>query len=611
MASRPLTSKASRILRVDASHSTFASSSTPSSSPRRLRPTSTRIPAREPAFQWRVLETKKKKRGRGRRENTGDFLVTSAGDEKTVWNAGDGGEFESETISKNIRLLTRERLTKLVSELQLEESASGLGRETAVDSAAETTTTTSGALTQKQVRKKLARALRVLESGLVERGTEARLVLLAACCGEHLLLIGPPGTAKSEVARRLGSIVSSDAMFFQRVLTRFSVPEELFGPLSLQMLEQDVYRRNTAGYLPEAEVAFIDEVFKANSAVLNALLMILNEKRFDNGNEQVSVPLVCLVGASNELPSDPELQALYDRFLFRKMVNPVSDYGIQQLLSSGGVEGAREDADADPDGGDGDEEEDLDLQSTWLEELNASAQSSVRVPGRVIDILARLRSHLMEECEPPIYISDRRLLKCINMLKMCAFTNGRSQVSEFDMLLLKHVCWSSPEEQGKVDDWIIDQLISQTETKQLRYLLLGVFTRCCKSMNSNSGEGSGSAGSVSGSDVASDVENLVEILTNKFASMQEQMYTLNHLVSDNIWLCEEEATAVAGQLQKPLESSIKQVEALLIDALTIESSFKEQIPLYVVADLLPDYWSDFIRKGDIEDVKPLGLKPLP
>ena len=176
---------------------------------------------------------------------------------------GEDVVFESEKLALQVRELVSSRLASSVTASEATSDAtSSIDRSKAED-----------------VRAKLAGALARLESGLVERGQEARLVLLSACCGEHLLLIGPPGTAKSEVARRLGSIVSDDAAFFQRVLTRFSVPEELFGPLSLKALEEDVYKRNTAGYLPEAQVAFVDEVFKANSAVLNALLMILNEKR--------------------------------------------------------------------------------------------------------------------------------------------------------------------------------------------------------------------------------------------------------------------------------------------------------------------------------------------
>ena len=137
-----------------------------------------------------------------------------------------------------------------------------------------------------------------------------------------MLLLGPPGTAKSELGRRLSRICQGT--YFERLLTRFSVPEELFGPLSMTALEQDKYVRQTKGYLPEASVAFIDEIFKANSAILNSLLTILNERLFDNGATRTAVPLICLVGASNELPESEELDALYDRFLLRYPVSQVS-----------------------------------------------------------------------------------------------------------------------------------------------------------------------------------------------------------------------------------------------------------------------------------------------
>lgn len=217
--------------------------------------------ARTGAIGWKVGCRGRGAFGTDRRRNARTAAAEGNGGRTDL--PGEDVVFESEKLALQVRELVSSRLASSVTAGEATSDAtSSIDRSEAED-----------------VRAKLAGALARLESGLVERGQEARLVLLSACCGEHLLLIGPPGTAKSEVARRLGSIVSDDAAFFQRVLTRFSVPEELFGPLSLRALEEDVYKRNTAGYLPEAQVAFIDEVFKANSAVLNALLMILNEKR--------------------------------------------------------------------------------------------------------------------------------------------------------------------------------------------------------------------------------------------------------------------------------------------------------------------------------------------
>ncbi|GAX85774.1 hypothetical protein CEUSTIGMA_g13189.t1 [Chlamydomonas eustigma] len=183
---------------------------------------------------------------------------------------------------------------------------------------------------QHLLREKLKRAIALMQEGLVEKEEEVRLLLLAAVCGEHILLIGPPGTAKSEVGRRLCSLFSGT--YFERLLTRFSVPEELFGPLSMRALEEDKYERQTRGYLPEAEVAFIDEIFKANSAILNTLLSLMNERVFDNGCHRVSAPLITLVGASNELPDSDELQALFDRFLLRKPVKQMSAEGLVEML---------------------------------------------------------------------------------------------------------------------------------------------------------------------------------------------------------------------------------------------------------------------------------------
>ncbi len=186
--------------------------------------------------------------------------------------------------------------------------------------------------TSPQAEKAVRQAILTASEGLIDRRALVELIALAAIAGEHVLVIGPPGTAKSEAVRRIAS--SLGGKYFEYLLGRFTEPSEIFGPVSLKRLKDGVVETETAGMLPEADIAFLDEVFLGSTAILNTLLGILNERRFRRGHTTLQCPLRVCVGASNRLPEDETLAAFADRFLVRVFVGPIGDSRLEELLDA-------------------------------------------------------------------------------------------------------------------------------------------------------------------------------------------------------------------------------------------------------------------------------------
>jgi MoxR-like ATPase len=285
-----------------------------------------------------------------------------------------------------------------------------------------------------------------LETSFLGKSETVRLMLVASVAGEHMLLIGPPGTAKSAVIRMFAKLV--DAKYFEYLLTRFTEPNEIFGPIDITAFRQGQYQRRMDGMLPQSDIVFLDEVFKANSAILNSLLSVLNERLYTVGSTVVKVPLVSCFGASNEVPNDDDLMAVFDRFLIRYKSDNLDSYHFQELL----VRGLEHEVSKIT--GEYDRLQPF-LAAQDLRGLHVFLAERMRqVPE---SFLSQYKGLVFQIRAEGVSISDRRAVKMLKLFVASAFLDNRAAPDPSDFFLLKHT-WNNLD-QAEILDGIIGPVL--------------------------------------------------------------------------------------------------------------------------------------------------------
>lgn len=282
---------------------------------------------------------------------------------------------------------------------------------------------------------------RALDQRFLDKSELARLLIVTLLAGEHMLVVGPPGTAKSALVRHMARLV--DARFFEYLLTRFSEPSELFGPVDIKAFREGSYVRRIESMLPDAEIVFLDEIFKSNSAILNALLSILNERRFFTGSQSIKVPLCSLFGATNEVPNDDALGAIFDRFLVRALSDNLDSFHFHGLIERG-IKGEI----AELTGAD---EQIAPLVSMAdIRKVQSRLGQFLTFPE---DWMARYKGFIFQIRSEGVSVSDRRVVKLLKLFAASALIDGRPAVNDGDFFILRHV-WNSPDQLPILDDII-------------------------------------------------------------------------------------------------------------------------------------------------------------
>lgn len=311
------------------------------------------------------------------------------------------------------------------------------------------------------IKEKIEQLLKAMSKGAYEREEVIGLALLCAAAGESIFLLGLPGVGKSMVARRL-KMAFRNSTSFEYLMSRFSTPDEIFGPVSIsQLKDNDTYVRVIDGYLPTADVVFLDEIWKAGPAIQNSLLTVLNEKIYRNGKDDLLIPLKAVIAASNELPAEGEgLEALWDRFLIRYIVKPIRNKDLFMILLCGEPEEC-----VVP--------EEIKLTDEDLRIIKEGI-SKVSVPDVIAETIFTIRKTLIEQRKmieegvdvtksdliAPPYVSDRRWKKIMWMMKTSAYLNGREEVDYSDCLLMQHMLWDNDEQVYSVAKLVAEAIAS-------------------------------------------------------------------------------------------------------------------------------------------------------
>lgn len=322
---------------------------------------------------------------------------------------------------------------------------------------------------------RIEKLLDVLGSGLYEKETAVKLGLLTALAGESMFMLGAPGCAKSMITRRIKEAFKADnkdgVKYFETLLNQFTTPEEVFGNISLKALngelpdengnKKEEYRRLTEGMLPEADIAFLDEIWKASPAILNTLLTIVNERKFHNGSKVMNVPLKALFAASNELPAKGKgLEALYDRFIFRLPVDFIkNEDDFFEMIDQPAHEEFKLN----------DEEKKLLISNTelkeWSKEIDKVTLSEVskQVISAIRKEMTLLNDAMSDEDKKNgelFEVGDRRWKKIAHILKTSAFLNDRNEVDLMDCSLIENCIWGTEKQQKKAKE-IVEKCLKE------------------------------------------------------------------------------------------------------------------------------------------------------